>query len=310
MSKLPASNVSVKKWLITGGAGFIGYHLVCDLISDESNSVLVIDRDVNGGNMAVAPHADLQYQEFGVENTARFDTAIALFRPDCIVHLAATSRVADCEGKYQEEAIVNNVDNTATVLRIARKYATPRVLFASTGAVYDCNVSDIQELHTNVRPRSAEKDRLSPANWYGMTKRAGERLVSMSNELGMSACSLRIFNVFGQYGKGVVDAFLHAKIAGSTPKLNPTNVKRDYVYVGDVTKAIRLIAPLSVLREPINIGSGIRHSVSEVAELIGVEPEPIEPPAYAEPSTTQADNNLLCQLGWATSMTIAQYAHN
>lgn len=317
------ANINPRKWLVTGGAGFVGSYLVGDIAADPDNSVLVIDRDVDGGKVQMGQEGNILYEEYGLENVSRFEGSLTAFRPDVIVHLAARSRVIDCEGGGKQAAIDTNVYGTATVLRLAQKHAVPRVLFASSSAVYGGRDMQLPDGATGKTPEQPEwngfkeTDRLAPVNHYGLTKEAGERLVDLHNRLGMSACSLRLFNVFGDGGSGVADTFLKAKLAKDKYAggmrtafhglLNPTNVKRDFVYVGDVVRAIRLVAPLLVLREPINVGTGESLHVSDVAKLLDLPLTPAEPPHYLEPKETKADSSGLRRLGWNPTVTLAAY---
>lgn len=282
----------IKKWLITGGAGFIGSHAVRRYA--DGAEVLVVDTDLS--RVKVFPPG-VQYEEYGVGNYERLSKTVKSFRPDCILHLAALSRVSDCE-EDPVRAYDVNVAGTFNVLRVVSRYNVPRLVYASTSAVYE----------SRAKLPTSEDSPLRPVNRYGITKLAGERLVNMTNGLGYSCVSLRLFNVFGPGGEGVADRFLSQKLAGEEAgSLNPSNVRRDYVHVDDVIAAISLVAPLQVLREPFNVGSGQAFSVSEVGDMVGLPLLPGDLPPYLEPAATQADTGKLRALGWKPETTLDAY---
>jgi UDP-glucose 4-epimerase len=254
--------------LVTGGAGFIGSHLVEALLA-EGRQVTVIDDLSSGSRSNVAPGAELQTLD--IVDRDVLHAAIEQARPDAIFHLAAqASVVASVEDPTRDCAV--NVQGTLNVLDAAARLGTP-VVFTSTGGA----------LYGDEAPMPTAEDRIpAPLSPYGASKWAGEAYVntwSLSGGIPHAVC--RLGNVYGPrqspHGEaGVVAIFSHHLHAGKTPKLYghgaPT---RDYVYVGDVVRA--LLAACGH-RGTYNVATGVETDVrtiwDELSTAAGVQIEP------------------------------------
>ena len=258
--------------IVTGGAGFIGSHLVEALLA-RGDEVHVVDDLSNGKRENVAPQATLH--EHDVREP--LDAIAAEIAPEAILHLAAQADVRVSVREPARDAAVNVV-GTVNVLEAARAHDA-RVVFASTGgAIYgECT-----------RPAREDDPRL-PLSPYGTAKLAGEEYLAMFSRLyGAQHVSLRFANVYGPrqdpHGEaGVVAIFLGRMRDGTACQVfGDGGQTRDYVYVGDVVRAV-----IGALGSPtggvFNVGTGIETSVLELHELCravaGVEAAPVLAPA-------------------------------
>jgi UDP-glucose 4-epimerase len=241
--------------VVTGGAGFIGSHVVEALLV-RGDEVTVVD-DLSRGKCENVPEgARLVQADVRKGLQAIFDEA----RPEVCFHLAAQVDVRVSVEQPAHDAEVN-VLGTVAVLEAARRHRA-QVVFASTGgAIYgECN---------GPAPEDAERRPVSP---YGVAKLAGEEYLAAYNRLyGTGHVSVRYGNVYGPrqdpHGEaGVVAIFLGRLAAGEAPRIFGDGTQtRDYVYAGDVAHAT-----LSAVRREggvFNVGTGAETSVVELYEL-------------------------------------------
>jgi|SRR5438105_893523 len=238
--------------IVTGGAGFVGSHVVESLLA-RGDDVLVVDDLSTGVRENVADGARLEVMDVRGPIAEHFEGAEACF------HLAAQADVRVSVERPGLDADVN-VLGTINVLEAARRHGT-QVVFASTGgAIYgECEAP---------APEEAERRPLAP---YGVSKLAAEEYVAAYNRLhGSRHVSLRYANVYGprqdpKGEAGVVAVFLGRLAVGETPRIfGDGRQTRDYVYAGDVARATLA----AVGREGVfNVGTGIETSVLELYEL-------------------------------------------
>jgi UDP-glucose 4-epimerase len=254
--------------LVTGGAGFVGSHLV-DALLTESWRVSIID-DLSTGrreNLEGALAAGAVLHEASVVDAGAMRELLGEARPNVVFHLAAQVDVRRAVSDPALDAWVN-VGGTAAVLEAARAAGTRRVVLASTGgAIY--GESDV--LPT---PEDAPVAPLSP---YGASKAAAETYLVLYRRLhGLSTVSLRLANVYGPrqdpLGEGgVVAIFCGAAVAGRPATVfGDGRQTRDFVFVGDVVAAF-LAAAAGGADGRFNVGTGTETSVLELAEQLGLE---------------------------------------
>jgi UDP-glucose 4-epimerase len=254
--------------LVTGGAGFIGSHLVEALLA-EGREVTVVDDLSSGYARNVPPSAALL--EIDIVDRGALHEAIERARPEAIFHLAAqASVVASVEDPSRDCAV--NVQGTLNVLDAAARLKTP-VVFTSTGGA----------LYGDDAPMPTSEERIpAPLSPYGASKWAAEAYVntwSLAGGIPHAVC--RLGNVYGPrqspHGEaGVVAIFSHHLFVGKAPKLYghgaPT---RDYVYVEDV---VRALLAASGHRGTYNVATGVETDVRAVWDGLqaaaGVELEP------------------------------------
>ena len=273
--------------MVTGGAGFIGSHVV-DALLARGDEVLVLDDLSSGKRENVAEGARLEVVD--IREPLDFDGAEACF------HLAAQADVRVAVERPDHDAAVN-VLGTIRVLEAARRTGT-QIVFASTGgAIYGECDGPVSE--------DAERRPLSP---YGVSKLAGEEYLAAYNRLyGTRHVSLRYGNVYGPrqdpHGEaGVVAIFLGALARGETPRIFGDGAQtRDYVYAGDVARATLAAVGRGAV---FNVGTGIETSVLELYELCrraaGSDTEPeLAPARLGELDRSVLDSSRAGQeLGW------------
>jgi UDP-glucose 4-epimerase len=241
--------------VVTGGAGFIGSHVVDALVA-RGDEVAVVDSLVTGKRENVPDQAVLHVQDIREPLDALFDDV----RPEAVFHLAAQAdvRVAVDDPVRDAEA---NVIGTIRVLEAARRHGG-QVIFSSTGGA----------IYGECAEPAREDAPLTPLSPYGTSKLAGEEYLRMYNRLhGTIHVSLRFGNVYGPrqdpHGEaGVVAIFLGALADGSQARIFGEGTQtRDYVYVGDVARAT--VSSLGQEGGVFNIGTGREVSVLELYEL-------------------------------------------
>lgn len=246
--------------IVTGGAGFIGSHLV-DALLERGHGVHVVDDHSTGRRENLAAGAELHELDIRDERTASVVTEV---RPEVIFHLAAQSDVGTSVARPVHDADVNVV-GTVRVLEAARAVGA-RVVFTSTGgAIYgEC-----------VRP-AREDDERRPASPYAASKLSGEEYLATWNRLhGTSHVVCRLANVYGarQQPKlegGVVAIFLDRLRDGREVEIfGDGEQTRDFVFVGDVVEAL-LAAASAPAAGLFNVGTGIETSILELLRLCGL----------------------------------------
>jgi UDP-glucose 4-epimerase len=286
--------------VVTGGAGFIGSHVV-DALLARGDEVYVVDDLSHGRRANVPPDAEL----YEVDIRGEVDGTFGAARPDVCFHLAAQANVRVSVERPDFDADVN-VLGTLRVLEAARRYGT-KIVFSSTGgAIYGECDGPADEDH----PRSP----LSP---YGVSKLCGEEYLSAYNRLyGSAHVALRYGNVYGPrqdpHGEaGVVAIFMSRLREGETPQIFGDGTQtRDYVYVGDVVAAT--LAAAAHDGGVLNVGTGVETSVLDLYERIqqatGIE----RPPEFATARPGELQRSVLDasharrELGWAPERSLDQ----
>ena len=286
----------VKFDLVTGGAGFIGSHLV-DRLLDQGRSVRVLDSFVVGRRENLKQHDGnprLQILELDVADKA--GVMAASEGAERIYHLAAR---ADIVPSIQEpEAYFrSNVDGTFCVLEAARQYGVERLVYAASSSCYGIPAK-------YPTPETAPPDPRYP---YALTKYLGEQLVMhWAQVYRLPAISVRFFNVYGPrartsgtYG-AVFGVFLAQLLAGKPLTIVGDGTQtRDFTFVSDVVDALITAAESDKTGEIYNIGSGQPVSVNELVRLLGSPPSVHIPTRPGEPDCTWADiSKIRRDLGW------------
>jgi UDP-glucose 4-epimerase len=281
--------------IVTGGAGFIGSHVVDRLINDGLE-VIVIDNESSECNAEFYYNDKAKYYKYNIED---YDLIEPLFKGvDYVFHLAAESRIQPTLER-PVKACMTNIVGTCNVLEASRRNNIKRVIYSSTSSAYGLkNKIPLKE--------TMHRDCLNP---YSVTKVAAEDLCKMYHSLyGLETVIFRYFNVYGerqplkgQYAP-VVGLFLEmAKNNKPMTVVGDGLQTRDYTYVKDVVEA-NMLAMCSddkqIFGEIFNVGTGINHSVLDLVDMIEGDHVHL-PPRLGESRDTLADNKKLINiLGW------------
>jgi UDP-glucose 4-epimerase len=271
--------------LVTGGAGFIGSHLVEQLIK-QGHEVLVLD-NCSTGRIENLSHCEgnnaLQFHQVDICDTHRI---AKLFQGvDWVFHLAA---LADIVPSIQEPLayLRAGTDGTISVLEAARRAGVARFIYAASSSCY--GIPDVYPT-----PESAA---IRPQYPYALAKNLGEQCVMhWAQVYKMPALSLRLFNVYGPrartsgtYG-AVFGVFLAQKLAGRPFTVVGDGAQsRDFTYVSDVVRAFMAGAKCQFSGEIFNVGSSHTYSINNLVELLGGEVVYV-PKRPGEPECTFAD---------------------
>lgn len=239
--------------LVTGGAGFIGTHLVESLLA-EGQEVSVLD------NLSRGRISDTGKRFRFVQGDIRDRETVkkAMTGVDTLFHLAAQSNVVGAMTDL-DYSFTTNVCGTFEVLRAAQEAGVRRVVFTSSREVYgDAAVLPV-----------SEDAPLRAKNAYGASKVAGELYCRVFGAAEMEVNVLRLANVYGPGDRDrVIPSFLENAAHGRSLRINGGQQVIDFVWIGTVVTALRAAAFGPVLPGPINIGSGEGTTLMELAETI------------------------------------------
>ena len=286
--------------LLTGGAGFIGSHVVDRLLA-AGHAVDVVDNLSTGRRAQVNPAARLHVCDI---RSRALDDAFAAARPEAVVHAAAQTAVGRSVADPLFDASVN-VLGTLAILEAARRARVGRAVFTSSGGA---GYGD-----TDVLP-TPEEHPTRPASPYGVAKVAGELYLDCWAGLtGGRALALRLANVYGprqdpRGEAGVVAIFAARLVAGQECVVNGDGEQtRDYVYVEDVADAVARGMAYPDVSGVLNIGTGVATSVNELhrrlGRIAGVARAPRHGPARpGEQRRSVLDaTRAKAQLGWTAA---------
>ena len=253
------------KVIVTGGAGFIGSHIV-DKLVEEGHDITIIDNE-SADNDVFYWHPETTHLKADI---TEYEEIVDAFEGvDVVFHLAAESRLQPAILNPRRACTVNYI-GTFNVLQAAREHNVGRVIYSSTSSAY--GLMNEPPLSEDMTP-----DCLNP---YASTKVAAEDLCRMYTKLyGVNTITFRYLNVYGdrlpdrgQYAP-VIGIFFRQVNNGETMTIvGDGEQRRDFVHVEDVAKANLLAMHTdneSCFGEVYNVGSGVAHSVLEVSEMIG-----------------------------------------
>ena len=289
------------KCLVTGGAGFIGSHVVDQLIS-LGHEVIVIDNESAESNEEFYWNNKSQNHKYDIrdyENTRPLYEGV-----DYVFHLAAESRIQPAI-KNPINAVSLNCVGTCTVLQCARESGVKKVIYSSTSSGYGFNEPPNVETQTD--------DCLNP---YSVSKVAGEKLCKMYTDLfGLKTVIFRYFNVYGerspirgQYAP-VIGIFLRQR-SDKEPLtiVGDGEQRRDFTHVSDVVQANILAATTDVddqwYGQLFNVGNSVNYSINEIANAIS-DNQVYIPARIGEARTTLANSDKLRNVfGWSPKVNL------
>jgi len=280
--------------VVTGGAGFIGSHMV-DLLVERGFAVRVVDSLVGGRRENLAQHAanpDVVLDERDVRACAPDD---ALFRGvKYLFHFAGIGDIVPSI-EHPAEYMSANVQGTVCMLECARHAGVDRFVYAASSSCYGLAATPTREDHV-----------IAPQYPYALSKYQGEQAAFHWRQVyRLPVNSIRIFNAFGTrsrtsgaYG-AVFGVFLRQKLAGKPyTVVGDGTQSRDFLYVTDVARAFLAAAETNIMGGIWNLGAGNPQSVNRLVELLGGEKIHI-PKRPGEPECTHADiGRISAELGW------------
>lgn len=289
------------KVLITGGAGFIGHHLIEELLNHQYE-VVVIDNLVTGFIENVSSKA--KFYQFELNNP-KLEDVFEQEKPDYIIHLAAqTSVTASMSDPYFD--FNTNTAGTLKVLLLANRYHVKKFIFASSAAVYgEPNYLPIDEIHS-----------INPQSFYSLSKYSAEKYIEYNNVYnGLDYCILRFSNVYGPRQNpngeaGVISIFINRLLANESICIYDGNQTRDFVFVKDVAVACRLTLE-GKHTGVFNISSCTETKIDELLDQIANVVEISTKPVYAPPRTgdivrsTLDNGRARSELHWRTQYSLS-----
>lgn len=287
--------MSKKLAIVTGGAGFIGSHMV-DLLLDKGFRVHAIDNLVGGNLVNIEHHRSDPNFHFEERDIRSYEAGDSFFKgADYVFHFAGIGDIVPSIEKPLEYMSVN-VQGTVSILECARAAQVKKFVYAASSSCYG---------KASVPTR--EDNEISTLYPYALSKYMGEQAAFHWYEVyGLPVNSIRIFNAYGirsrtsgAYG-AVFGVFLKQKLAGKPyTVVGDGTQSRDFLYVTDVARAFFSAADTDIVGEKFNLGAGNPQSVNRLVELLGGDVDYI-PKRPGEPDCTFADiSKITSQLNWS-----------
>ncbi len=292
------------KYVVTGGAGFIGSHVTKKLV-ERGDIVTVIDNMNTGKEKNLEPVRDKI--NFVKGDILDIDLLEDMTKDtDGVFHQAALASVQDSFDEPNEYHNVN-VNGTENILKLSKKYGF-KIVYASSSSVYG----------NPIKIPIKESDERNPINPYAETKLKKEELATEYSKMGVSVIGLRYFNVFGkgqskEYA-GVLKLFLERIRDKLPPKINGDGMQfRDFVHVSDVVNANIMSMDSDITHEFFNVGTNTTITILDLAKTIieysGLNIEPIFGPALdGDVHKTSANIDLIKKkIGWEPSIMLVDW---
>jgi UDP-glucose 4-epimerase len=288
--------------IVTGGAGFIGSHMV-DMLLETGFQVRVIDNMTGGRESNLAHHKNEPDLTLDTNDIRHLEQDSTLFKEaERVFHFAG---IGDIVPSIEQpvDYLSTNVMGTLKVLEAARHAKIKKLVYAASSSCY--GLAEV--------PTTEEHD-TGPEHPYALSKYLGEQLVLHWHQVyRLPVNSIRIFNAYGPrvrttgaYG-AVFGVFMKQKLAGQPfTVVGDGTQRRDFVYVTDVAKAFLLAAITEISGQIYNLGAGNPQSVNHLVDLLGGEKVYL-PKRPGEPDSTWADiSKISSELGWSPNITFEE----
>ncbi|MEU5564216.1 NAD-dependent epimerase/dehydratase family protein [Micromonospora musae] len=290
---------------ITGGAGFIGLHVV-PMLLEKGYRVRIFDNMFRGDRDRINELVATGDVEL-IDQDVRYGGAVHAAMKGCeyVIHLAAVS-INKSQADPYESIDINMVGNH-NVFAAAADHGVKRLVFASSASVY----GDPQKLPMH------EDDRLDPLTPYCISKRAGEDLLGFyQRSKGLNWIALRFFNVYGPgqkptaYYTSVINHFVKRLKNGEPPVIDGKGEQSmDFIHVHDIARSVVMAMEAEQGNVPVNIGTGIDTSIANLAEIlisaVGVDVQPQFNPREVLVSRRAADITRAREvLGWEPTIAV------
>jgi len=259
----------MKKILVTGAAGFIGYHLSNSLLID-GYEVLGIDNvnDYYDPNLKWArldtlkKYSNFQFERINIADKDTLTAAFTNFKPQKVVNLAAQAGVRySLTNPYAY--MDSNIIGFLNIIELCRHNDVEGLIYASSSSVYGAN---------SKMPFSVEDRVDQPISLYAATKKANELIAhSYSHLYGLHTTGLRFFTVYGPWGRPDMAMFIFVQkiLAGSPiPIFNHGNMKRDFTYIDDIVTGTRSAIKKNYMCEVFNLGNHRSEELMYVVSLL------------------------------------------
>ena len=282
----------MKKVIVTGGAGFIGSHLVDQLIKQDIK-VIILDNLSTGKKENINSKAT--FIECDISTISHISLTYYIKGADTIFHLAAKTTVQE---SIENPTLYNNVNvnSTLKLLEAAASMKVKRFVFSSSSSVYG-----------DAKTPTTEQHELNPISPYALNKLTGEQYCKLYSKIyNLDTVCLRYFNVYGnrmnnEGGYKLVFPIFKEQLLNNKPLTitNDGNQRRDFINVTDIVNANILAAThkKQLKGDVFNIGNGINYSINEVANMMGGKKTYGE--KRIEPYETLANNKKAIKiLGW------------
>ncbi|NOZ49805.1 MAG: NAD-dependent epimerase/dehydratase family protein [Chloroflexi bacterium] len=287
---------SYQRVLITGGAGFIGSHVVQRMLATAAEVAVVDNLSFGQKDWPPSTHERLHFITADIRDTSTLAQHFQAFRPDAVIHLAAIHFIPYCN-QHPTEAADVNIMGTQQVLRCCELVQPRAVFIASTAAVYPIrDEANSEEMSTG------------PTDIYGISKLTDEWLAELFHRrTGLRTIIGRFFNAYGpnETNPHVIPEIVRQLLAGQRQLvLGDIRPQRDFIHVTDLVRAVELLLQAP---EPdfgiFNIGTGVEYSVAEILriceQILGETIQVIPDPARfrkVERMHLRADSHKLQQL--------------
>ena len=251
----------MQKVIVTGGAGFIGSHLVDKLIEQEVKVIVLDDYSTGKNKNPKACYINVDITTIDPNQFLNKETQI-----DALFHLAAKTTVQESINKPEYYNNVN-VKGTLNMLMLANKLNIKRFVFSSSSSVYG-----------DAKTPTSEEHPLNPLSPYALNKLIGEQYCKLYSDIySLDTICLRYFNVYGDRmnneGYKLVFPIFKEQILNNKPLTinNDGKQRRDFVHVNDVVNTNILVAKHkpNFNGDIYNVGSGISYSINEIADMFG-----------------------------------------
>ncbi|PTD94149.1 UDP-glucose 4-epimerase [archaeon SCG-AAA382B04] len=292
------------KILVTGSAGFIGHHLVKELLEMEKE-VVGIDDLSNGKQKNITDIESKNYTFIRGDVRKKSQVEESMAGCDAVFHLAAQSSVPEATNALEKDLDIN-LNGTINVLQTAKEIGA-KVVFASTSTVYG----------TPKQIPTPEDTALEPISFYGASKTSAEAYCfAMHGTHNHPIVNLRLYNAYGPRNeKGVMYDFVEklTQDPSTLEVLGTGEQTKDYIYIKDAIDAFILALQRGEAGEAYNVGSGKAYSVKQIAKMIfdlmDVDPEVTYTGGKGwkgDVETTKADITKLKNLGWKPTISLKE----
>jgi UDP-glucuronate 4-epimerase len=268
-----------KRILITGAAGFIGYHLALylkargDFVIGLDNFNTYYDLQLKKAREAVLQKAGVEILHADIRDRDLMQLALLRHGITHVVHLAAQAGVRHSLTE-PDDYVASNLHGFVSVLEACRRYPTIKLIYASSSSVYGTNKKT---------PFSVDDKTDSPANLYGATKKANEAMAHAYHHLyGLSVTGLRYFTVYGPWGRPDMAYYKFTQLIASGQPIqvfNSGRMKRDFTYIDDILSGTAAAIDLGAECETFNLGN---NRPVALMDLIGIIEERLKKKAIME----------------------------